>query len=136
MSISVQAMQPGPNIFDAPGEDPGTAIAGALVEIDGAADQYRRSNDMLDAIALLNAIEGLRRFVLVRATLARGLSSPGRNGAAPMGRKLCEALHVMIGDVPALVENCTRQVPYRMERDTRRAIACLFFLGSLDPRFV
>ena len=136
MSTSVQAMHSGPNIFDAPGDDPGIAIADALAEIDGFADQYRRSNDMLDAIALLDGIEGLRRFVLVRATLARGLSAPSRNGAAPMGRQLCEALHGMIGDVPSLVENCTRQIPYRMERDTRRAIGCLFFLGSLDPRFI
>lgn len=136
MNISVQAMQSGPTIFDAPGDDPGIAIADALSEIDGVAEQYRRSNDMLDAIALLDGIEGLRRFVLVRATLARGLSAPGRNGEGPMGRQLCEALHEMIGDVPSLVETCTRQIPYRMERDTRRAIACLFFLGSLDPRFV
>lgn len=136
MSSSVQAVDSGPTIFDAPGDDPGLAIAEALSEIDGVASQYRRSNDMLDAIALLDGIEGLRRFVLVRATLASGLSAPGRNGQAPMGRQLCEALHDMIGDVPSLVESCTRQVPYRMERDTRRAIACLFFLGSLDPRFV
>jgi hypothetical protein len=136
MNISVQAMHSGPTIFDAPGDDPGLAIADALSGIDGAAVQYRGSNDMLDAIALLDGIEGLRRFVLVRTTLARGLSAPGRGGAAPLGRELCEALHGMIGDVPSLVETCTRQVPYRMERDTRRAIACLFFLGSLDPRFV
>lgn len=136
MSSSVQAEHSRSNIFEAPGDDPGLAIAEALSEIDGVAGQYRRSNDMLDAIALLDGIEGLRRFVLVRATLARGLSAPSRNGAAPMGRQLCEALHGMIGDVPSLVETCTRQIPYRMERDTRRAIACLFFLGSLDPRFV
>jgi hypothetical protein len=136
MSSSVQAVDFGPTIFDAPGDDPGLAIAEALSEIDGVASQYRRSNDMLDAIALLDGIEGLRRFVLVRATLASGLSAPSRDGEAPMGRQLCEALHGMIGDVPSLVESCTRQVPYRMERDTRRAIACLFFLGSLDPRFV
>jgi hypothetical protein len=136
MSTSLQAMQSGATIFDAPGDDPRLAIADALSEIGGAAARYRSSNDMLDAIALLDGIEGLRRFVLVRATLASGLSAPAGNGAAPIGRQLCEALNGMIGDVPGLVETCTRQVPYRMERDTRRAIACLFFLGSLDPRFI
>jgi hypothetical protein len=136
MRYSVQAMPSGTTIFEAPGDDPQLAISHALEEIDGVAGRYRESKDMLDAITLLDGIEGLRRFVLVRATLARSLSAPPRQGAEPLGRELCDALHDMIGDVPSLVESCTRQVPYRMERDTRRAIACLSFLGSLDPHFI
>ena len=135
MSTSI-SMKSGTTIFEAPGDDPKLAITHALAEIDGAADRYRRSSDMLDAVALLDSIEGLRRFVLVRATLARILSAPPRQGAAPLGRQLCDALHDMIGDVPSLVECGTRPVPCRVERDTRRAIACLSFLGSLDPHFI
>lgn len=127
---------PGTTIFDAPGDDPRLSITAAMAGIDSAARRYRRSSDLLDATALLDAIEGLRRFVLVRATLARVLSEPHHRGAAPMGRQLCDSLHAMIGDVPSLVAACTRVSPYRMERDTRRAIACLNFLGSLDHRFI
>ena len=112
----------GTTIFDAPGDDPRLSVAGAMAG--------------LDATALLDAIEGLRRFVLVRATLAGVLSEPLRPGAEPVGRQLCEALHAMIGDVPGLVAACTRDGRYRMERDTRRAIACLNFLGSLNHRFI
>jgi len=127
---------PGTTIFDAPGDDPRLSVAGAMDGIDSAARRYHQSSDLLDATALLDAIEGLRRFVLVRATLARVLAEPPHPGAAPMGRQLCEALYAMIGDVPSLVAACTRDGRYRMERDTRRAIACLNFLGSLDHRFI
>ena len=136
MSISVHHAASGPTIFEAPGDDPRLAIADALAELDGAALRYRRTSDMLDATALLDGIEGLRRFVLVRATLARVLAEPPRHGAPPLGRELCAALDAMIGDVASLVEACTRNGQYRMERDTRRAIACLNFLGSLDHRFI
>ena len=46
------------------------------------------------------------------------------------------ALNLMIGDVPSLVSACTRQPEAIMDRDMRRAIACLFFLGSLDISFI
>jgi hypothetical protein len=136
MSISIQATQSGATIFDVPADEPRTAIAEALERTGEAHRQYRRSKDMLDAGALLDEIEGLRRFVLVRATLARCLSERPAQRAVPLGRELCEALEGMIGDVPSLVEACSRNGEYRMERDTRRAIACLFFLGSLDPQFL
>ena len=126
----------GTTIFDAPGDDPRLSIAGAMAGLDSAARRYHKSSDLPDATALLDAIEGLRRFVLVRATLAGVLSEPLRPGAEPVGRQLCEALHAMIGDVPGLVAACTRDGRYRMERDTRRAIACLNFLGSLNHRFI
>jgi hypothetical protein len=136
MSISVQTMPAGATIFDAPGGDPCLAIYRALSAIDDTAKRYRKSNDILDATALLDGIEGLRCFVMVRRTLANCLSAPHRPGAAPRGRQLCEILQGMIGDVPSLVESCKRPGHYRMERDTRRAIACLIFLGSLNPHFI
>jgi hypothetical protein len=136
MSISIQPISPGPTIFDAPGDDPRLAIADALAAIDDTAARYRRSNDILDAIALLDAIEGLRRFIMVRRTLASCLSESSRPGAQPWGRDLCQLLQAMIGDVPSLAETCKRNGHYRMERDMRRAIACLIFLGSLNPDFI
>jgi hypothetical protein len=136
MSTSFVYTRQSATIFDAPGDDPHRAISGALSEIDAAAGHYRGSQDILAAGALLDCIEGLRCFVLVRATLAKCLAERPEGGGSPIGQRLCQDLHAMIGDVPALVEACTRQGQYRMERDTRRAIACLFFLGSLDPRFI
>lgn len=125
-----------PSIFDALGHDPQLAIDHALDDIDGIAARFLEHKDSFDGIALLNEIEGLRRFVLVRNTLAKNLSRRRRRDAAPMGRLLCEALHDMIGDVPSLVKACTSNGEPRMDRDTHRAIACLNFLGSLDPHFI
>ena len=126
----------GPSIFDAPTHDPQLAVNLALDDIEETAARYAASGDALDGLLLLNDIEGLRRFVLVRKTLAVALARPGRLDAPLLGRVLCEALHRMIGDVPSLVKSCTRQGACHMERDTRRAIACLNFLGSMDPRFL
>jgi hypothetical protein len=126
----------GPSIFDAPTDDPLAAVSLALSDVEDAAIRYAASRDVLEGLMLLNEIEGLRRFVLVRATLARGLARRGGNGAPTLGRMLCEALHHMIGDVPSLVNSCMRGGNPSMERDTRRAIAGLNFLGSLDPDFL
>lgn len=127
---------PTPSIFDAPTDDPQVAVSLALEDIEEAAARFAASGDPLDAIPLLNEIEGLRRFVLVRRTLGLALARPGRLDAPMLGRTLCEALHRMIGDVPSLVKACTQQGACSMERDTRRAIACLNFLGSMDARFL
>jgi hypothetical protein len=135
MSKAVASNQSVATIFDAWGDDPSGAIAGELAKIKGAERKFRQSQDEENATALLDSIENLRRFVLVRGTLAQGLSRPSRRDGVPMGRQLCETLHAMIGDVPSLVAK-TQANGYRMERDTRRAIACLFFLGSLDPQFI
>jgi hypothetical protein len=136
MSKAVKSNQSVATIFDAWGDNPSGAIAGELAKINGAERKFRQSNDEENATALLDSIENLRRFVLVRRTLAQVLSRPSRRGGEPIGRQICEALHEMIGDVPKLVEQSTAQGNYRMERDTRRAIACLIFLGSLDPQFI
>ena len=87
-------------------------------------------------MALLTEIEALRRFVLVRGTLVKGLLQPGRADSRPMGLQLCELLQGLIGDVPNLVKSCSLQGARNMERDTRRAIASLNFIGSLNPAFV
>lgn len=126
---------PGPSIFDAPTDDPQMAVRIALDGLADAASRYTATGDVLDGILLLNEIESLRRFVLVRRTLAVALARPDETDT-PIGRRLCEALHLMIGDVPKLVASCTRPGNHNMERDTRRAIACLNFLGSLDTRFL
>ena len=126
---------PGPSIFDAPTDDPQMAVRIALDGLADAASRYTATGDVLDGILLLNEIEGLRRFVLVRRTLAVALARPDETrhadrpqivrGAAPDDRRCAE-----------LVASCTRPGNHNMERDTRRAIACLNFLGSLDTRFL
>ena len=124
------------SVFEASSKDPQLAITYALEEIDTLLAKYRESNDVLDRMALLTEIEALRRFVLVRGALAKGLSEPGRNDGRPIGKQLCETLQGMIGDVPNLVKACSLQGARNMERDTRRAIASLNFIGSLNPAFI
>lgn len=135
MSIAFSAVS-GATIFDVPANDPQVAIALALDEVEDAARRYRISQTQEEGTALLDSIENLRRFVLVRRTLAEALARPGSEGGAARGRQLCLALNLMIGDVPSLVSACTRQPEAIMDRDMRRAIACLFFLGSLDISFI
>lgn len=136
MSRTSRTNRPGQTIFEAGSQDPARAISGDVAAIDNAARRYRDTRDLVDASALLDCIENLRRFVLLRQTLARGLAKPARSGKASRGKYICELLHGLIGDVPSLVQSCTQNGNYRMERDTRRAIACLCFLGSLDPQFL
>lgn len=135
MSIAFSAVT-GATIFDVPTNDPQVAIALALDEVEDAARRYRIGKTPEDGTAFLDAVETLRRFVLVRRTLAEALARPGDKGGAALGRQLCSALNLMIGDVPSLVSTCTRQHEAVMDRDMRRAIACLFFLGSLDISFI
>jgi hypothetical protein len=124
------------SVFEASSKDPQLAIAYAIEEIDVILTKYRESNDVMDRMVLLTEIEALRRFVLVRGALVKGLSQPGRADERPMGKQLCEALQGMIGDVPNLVKSCSLQGARNMERDTRRAIASLNFIGSLNPAFI
>ena len=124
------------SVFEASSKDPQLAVAYAIEQIDDLLNKYRASQDVLDRMTLLTEIEALRRFVLVRSALSAGLARPGRNDSRPMGKQLCEALQGMIGDVPNLVKACSLQGARNMERDTRRAIASLNFLGSLNPAFL
>lgn len=124
------------SVFEASSKDPQLAITFALEEIEARLAKYRESNDVIDRMELLTEIEGLRRFVLVRSSLLRGLAQPGRSDQRPLGKQLCETLQGMIGDVPNLVKVCSLQGARNMERDTRRAIASLNFIGSIDPAFI
>lgn len=125
-----------PTIFDSADFDPPRQIAEAVEAIDIATAAFRRAPDEDTQTALLDRIEDLRRFVLVRASLARRLKQPMRNGKDPAGREICELLNELIGDVPSLVKACEHNGRYRMDRDKRRAISSLFFLGTLDPNFI
>jgi|688.fasta_scaffold954660_1 hypothetical protein len=124
------------SVFEASTKDPLIAITTALEDIEKLLAAYRKSEDVLDRMAVLTEIEALRRFVLVRGALIKSLRQPGRTDGRPLGKLICEALQGMIGDVPNLVKACSLQGARNMERDTRRAIASLNFIGSLDPTFV
>lgn len=124
------------SVFEASTKDPIIAIAAAIDDIERLLEVYRKSGDVLDRMEVLTEIEALRRFVLVRGALIKSLNRPGRQDGRPVGRQICEALQGMIGDVPNLVKTCSLQGARNMERDTRRAIASLNFIGSLDPAFL
>lgn len=136
MSQISRTNRTGQTIFDARVQDPVRAIAADVAAIDSAARRYGETRDLADASTLLDSIENLRRFVLLRRTLATGLARPARSGGTSRGNYICRLLHGLIHDVPSLVQSSTQNGNYRMERDTRRAIACLCFLGSLDPQFI
>jgi hypothetical protein len=136
MRTEFESLPARPTIFDSADFDPRRQIAEAVEAIDIASTAFRHSRAEEDQTALLDRIEDLRRFVLVRASLARRLKQPMREGAPPAGREICSMLNEIIGDVPSLVKACEHNGRYRMERDTRRAISSLFFLGTLDPNFI
>ncbi|MFM8745980.1 MAG: hypothetical protein ACKOED_04855 [Aestuariivirga sp.] len=124
------------SVFEASTKNPRPAIAAALDDIEALLVVYNKTGDVLDRMELLTEIEGLRRFVLVRGDLINCLRQPGQRNPRVMGKQICEALQAMIGDVPTLVKECSLQGARNMERDTRRSIASLNFLGSLDPSFL
>jgi hypothetical protein len=124
------------SVFEASSKEPQAAVAAAIEEIERLLGIYKTSGDVLDRMDVLTEVEALRRFVLVRGALIKGLRQPGRQDSRPIGRQICEALQGMIGDVPNLVKVCSLQGARNVERDTRRAIASLNFIGSLDPSFL
>ncbi len=124
------------SVFEASTKNPRPAIASALDDIESMLGVYNQTGDVLDRMAVLTEIEALRRFVLVRTDLINCLRQPGQRDPRAVGKQICEALQSMIGDVPNLVKECSLQGARNMERDTRRAIASLNFLGSLDPAFL
>ena len=124
------------SVFEASSSDPQMAIVYALTEVQNLLNKYNASSDVMDRMALLTEAEALRRFVLVRSALVQGLRKPAQEDGTSLGKLLCETLQGMIGDVPNLVKACSLQGARNMERDTRRAIASLTFVGSLDPAFV
>lgn len=123
------------SVFDASTKDPQVGVSMAVAEVGKLLAKYRESEDVLVRMQLLTEVEALRRFVLVRGALLKAMKQTGSNGLS-IGRELCDSLRGMIGDVPELVKNCSLQGARNMERDTRRAVASLAFIGSLDSSFV
>jgi hypothetical protein len=123
------------SVFDASTKDPQMGVSIAVAEVGKLLAKYRESEDVLARMQLLTEVEALRRFVLVRGALLKAMKQTGSSGLS-IGRELCDSLRGMIGDVPELVKNCSLQGARNMERDTRRAVASLAFIGSLDSSFV
>ena len=123
------------SVFEASTKDPQVGVSLAVAAVNKLLAKYTQSEDVLVRMQLLTEVEALRRFVLVRGALLKAMKQTGSNGLS-IGRELCDSLRGMIGDVPELVKNCSLQGARNMERDTRRAVASLAFIGSLDSSFV
>lgn len=134
--MGFSAVSDNTTIFGVSLERPQDEIACAVDAIETHLSAYHKHSRDNQRTLLLDEIERLRRFVLVRASLARGLAKAGGRDARMVGRQLCDALHAMIGDVPAFVATHSAPNAPVMERDTFRVIACLNFLGSLNPAFL
>ena len=126
----------GTTIFDVNRKAPQFAIACTLQEVERQLATYNHSSTQEKRTNLLDEIERLRRFVLVRASLAKALSATTRRDNRTIGRQICDALHGMIGDVPSFVKTYSAPGAPMLERDSFRAIACLNFLGSLNADFL
>ena len=123
------------SVFEASTKDPQVGVSLAVAEVSKLLAKYNQAGDVLVRMQLLTEVDALRRFVLVRGALLKAMKQTGSNGLS-IGRELCDSLRGMIGDVPELVKNCSLQGARNMERDTRRAVASLAFIGSLDSSFV
>jgi hypothetical protein len=123
------------SVFEASTRDPQMGVTAAVAEVSRLLAKYAESEDVLVRMQLLTEVEALRRFVLVRGALLKALQQPGSKDMS-LGRELCDTLRGMIGDVPATVKSSSLQGARNMERDTRRAVASLAFVGSLDSSFV
>ncbi|MFN4142537.1 hypothetical protein [Aestuariivirga sp.] len=123
-------------IFETLSGDPHLTAMRAIDTVEGILTRYRFSGSGTERTALLLEIESLRRFALVRRTLAKALSRPGRIDPRPVGRQLCETLLAMVGDVPNLVQACLLHGACHIGVETRQAIACLNLIASLDASFL
>jgi hypothetical protein len=123
------------SVFEASTRDPQLSVATAVAEVARLLAKYAENEDSLLRMQLLTEVEALRRFVLVRGALLKALQQTGSTGLA-LGRELCNSLRTMIGDVPELMRSGSLQGARNMERDTRRAVASLAFVGSMDASFV
>ncbi len=135
MDTQTQQTSSSASVFEASTANPQQGVAVAVAEVGRLLAKYTASQDTLDRMQLLTEVEGLRRFVLVRSALLQALQQPGSLDMS-LGRELCLSLREMIGDVPELVKTTSLQGARNVERDTRRAIASLAFVGSLDPAFI
>lgn len=123
------------SVFEASTRDPQIGVTAAVVEVAKLLAKYAESEDVMVRMQLLTEVEALRRFVLVRGALLKAMQQTGSKGVS-LGRELCDTLRGMIGEVPETMKNCSLQGARNMERDTRRAVASLAFIGSLDSSFV
>ena len=135
MDTLTQQASPSASVFEASTKDPQMGITSAINEVARLLAKYSESEDVLVRMQLLTEVEALRRFVLVRGALLKALQQTDSNGKA-LGRELCDTLRGMIGEMPETMRNCSLQGARNMERDTRRAVASLAFIGSLDKSFV
>lgn len=123
------------SVFEASTKDPRAGVAAAIAEMQKSLARFTDSQDVLDRMQLLTEVEALRRFVLVRGALLQALQQTGSKGVS-LGREVCDSLRGMIGEAPEVVKNSSLQGARNLERDTRRAVASLAFIGSLDESFV
>lgn len=123
------------SVFEASTRDPQMGVTAAVAEVARLLKKYSEKEDVLVRMQLLTEVEALRRFVLVRGALLKAMQQTSSNGVS-LGRELCDTLRGMIGDVPEMVKTTSLQGARNMERDTRRAVASLAFIGSLDSSFV
>lgn len=123
------------SVFEASTTDPRAGVATAVAEVRRALAKFNESQDVLDRMQFLTEVEALRRFVLVRGALLQALQETGSSGVS-LGREVCDSLRGMVGEVPDVVKRSSLQGARNLERDTRRAVASLAFIGSLDKAFV
>ena len=123
------------SVFEASTRDPQAGVAAAVADVARLLAKYSENEDVTLRMQLLTEVEALRRFVLVRSALLRALQQTGSKGLS-LGRELCDSLRGMIGEAPEIMKSCSLQGARNMERDTRRAVASLAFIGSLDSSFV
>lgn len=123
------------SVFEASKSDPQMGVTAAVAEVARLLRKYAEREDVLVRMQLLTEVEALRRYVLVRGALLKAMQQTGNKGVS-LGRELCDTLRGMIGEAPELVKTSSLQGARNMERDTRRAVASLAFIGSLDSSFV
>lgn len=123
------------SVFEASTKDPSAGVAAAVSDVAKLLAKHDETQDQLVRMQLLTEVEALRRFVLVRGALLKAMQQTGAKGLS-LGRELCDSLRTMIGETPEMAKSCSLQGARNMERDTRRAVASLAFIGSLDNSFV
>ena len=135
MDTVTQQVSTSASVFEASTKDPQMGVANAVGEVAKLLAKYAQSEDVMVRMQLLTEVEALRRFVLVRGALLKAMQQTGSKGMS-LGRELCNSLRGMIGDAPEMVKTCSLQGARNVERDTRRAVASLAFIGSLDTSFI
>ena len=123
------------SVYEASTTDPRAGVAAAIAEVRKMLAKFTESHDVLDRMQFLTEVEALRRFVLVRGALLHALQQTSSTGVS-LGREVCNSMRGMVGEVPEVVKRSSLQGARNLERDTRRAVASLAFIGSLDDSFV